>query len=454
MSTQTKVISGSVATAIVATVLYFFLQTGAPIFGVYYTGWGSCTYPPDSIMQYNPTYVIWFNGSASLNPPYISFYAGSSDSMNFETGHNYCGNDNHIIAKRFIQLNHGTKLVISLLDNQHILDQLVQDTVAGGKCDQLIENMYGFSSRHQWNGWDIDNEYPYNTASCRNGWDVFSTRAKQRHPDMYLTVACPAWGLWGGSNGISPIYNLKFLNTVDVVQLMMYNQMSGSTAGYNAPLWNNYGGGWSWNIRGPAEYKKMGVNPKKIVLIVSAEGHKMTASGWGASSSGNYSFYNYSSFPQSVWNSPYDSSYGAAGSVIPPYCYSVETIQSINAKVDFTLNSSLGGNCIYDPWRWLQNGSDPLTRAMATKLQGGTVIVPPPLPVTNPLQWTQSELDSAKATVVCPTCPDTTGLFLVGANWYKSLLPDSITLVGTWTGNGRGMTVIIAGKDTLQLIKP
>ena len=368
--------------------------------GIYYTAWGACTYPPDSLpwatLNSVNGYVIWFNASALSTSPYISLSAGSSDSINFETSAGYCGNSNNIIAQKMVQLSQSyggkTKLLISILDNKHILDNLVQDTSVGGKCDQLIASWFGFAHRHHFTGIDVDNEYPYDPSSSsylqtQKGWEVFFRRAKTLYPNDFITVAVPTWGLWG-VNQATPIYSQNSWQYINYVQLMAYNEMAKTTAGHNGPLYKNYGGGWYWDYRGWHEYNGPGLNvPKnKIVYLVSAEGHKMTESTTpailGATSSGNYSFYQYSTFPLSIfssliWDSSAQATYAVSGNTL----YSIEDSKSITAKYNYITKNGLAGIGVYDPWRWQHWGGSTKQDPMMSILAGlFTGVQPPPPP--------------------------------------------------------------------------
>ena len=465
MSTKTKVISGIAAVAVAASV-YLSVQTTPAVRGVYFSVWGSCTYSVDSMFAYvHPTYVNYFGGSLTQTPPYYnSFYSGSSDSSCFETGSpNYCGSQPVPLQLKlkYYKALYGTKLLISFLDNGTNFGYICSDTSVGGRIDQFIAATYGFEQRHDYDGTDFDIESVPNSATVRAGADVMFTRIKKRYPNMMINLCGPTWCEWTFGQPSTAFYNPKSFALADYVEIMGYNEWatmtnwstdvaSFSTALYHDPHFLQNHDDF-WDNRAWKEYEKCGVRANQIVMGFSAEGHiaKFSATPYALGTQVSWITNPncvYTKYPNIVWSTiQNDSTAVASYSIYDSAYYYIETPWSITQKNQYASTNNLAGTFVYDPWEWNKSY---IQDADMAAFGGASVVLPPPIdtipvipPASNPLQWTQQELDSAKATVICPACPDTTGLFTKGAMWYKSLLPNFLT-----------KTVTI--QDTIPFMKP
>lgn len=419
----------------------------------YYETFAYCDLQPQEIDYKAITHLIVFTSEPSTTYPYMREMTNPNDSAILETGrglngsggwcYNIASNNNtngitHQSIMRDSCRKYGVKLILCLGgevgDNATNFNWVIADT---NRQNAYIAAVIGYITRHGFQGVDIDLEY----ANNRVMFDRFITRFRRElnkmNPRGILTMAVDKDG--GNPNRMTPsVANAAF----DQMNIMGYglgnSQYSGYNSGMARPNLPNYTA-WTLADHGIQLLKSQGYDPAKIGLLIPFEVMFWTGvSGAGQLSQGNPQFSSYSNVvgainTSTVWSPTWDNIAKVPGfgytSGVTKYWYSYEDSNSIPIKVQYARDQHIGGVGAWGLYRgWLKNNPigkhDPLLQALKKAVNN---IVPP---VVNPCDSAyQRGYLAGKASVVCPpSVPcDTLKYFNNGKNYYKSLIPSTVS---------------------------
>lgn len=359
----------------------------------YYTTWGACDLPPQNIDYDAVTHIVHQSIDPTTNPAYAGRWwkfpdALRTDDQNyFEQGIG-TGCPAAPIQRMLIDSAHahGVKVLLGLGANEYDYAAIASNETM---LLEYVSSVLSYARSRGYDGVDIDWEFvraPYRQAFI-NMINVFRNSLDQWSPRGLLTVAVPGW--YNPNNDVATM-NAK----VDQVNLMTYDMAGwwdpvtgfnaalhdpgiGGYTGGNADVWTN---GWLGN----------GLNP-----AITGFGVPFYGLAWegvdGPGQGGFWSEYQVSynwimdkrTSGSYVWHQQADVPYLS----IPrapdgkKYFITFDDSLSLSKKVQYAKSKSLGGIMIFELWRGLINGDQPLMRAVSKAVWNGTTgPQPPPAP--------------------------------------------------------------------------
>ncbi len=336
---------------------------------------------------------------------------------------------------------HGVKVLLGLGADQNNYATIASNSTM---LAQYVNSVLSYAKKRGYDGVDVDWEFVQsNTRSAfinlitalRNGLQTWS-------PAGLLSVAVPGW--------YNPNDDIPTMNAmVDQVNLMTYD-MTGywsATTGFNAPLYapqlSNYiGDNADGNVNG---WLSNGLNPAKAGFGVPFYGLSWVGASGPVQSFSSESQVSYDwimskySSANYHWQSngqvPYlGISYDAATG--KPLFISYEDSLSLTKKVQYAKGRGLGGIMIFELWRGLLNGKQPLMTVVKNAVGNA---LPQPLPIaapvapvlSSPFNGATGQNLSLTLSWSASTGASSYHVQVSGSSTFSSLLVDDSSLTGT-----------------------
>ena len=282
----------------------------------YYSQSSVCDMPPQNIpwqILKNRGTIIYLWGEPTTTVPYFNLYAGSTDSLTFETGvPGWCYNPlslvnnsvsppqvtngiTHQVLLQDSAVANNVKLLLSVGgesgQNATNFATMISDTSNGGKQDQFISYALGFAHRHGYQGVFIDWQDP-NTdqrTSPSTGQTALAnysrflrnvrTQLNTWTPRGILDVSAPTWFWWDSLTHGFPVINvLDVTNYIDHVQIREYDLENPTKVSFYSPIYTNPTVPQeAWDTRSINEWHNAGVPLSQIIPVLPFQALKMTA---------------------------------------------------------------------------------------------------------------------------------------------------------------------------------
>lgn len=441
------------------TVLFVSLSFSQLIVIHEYEGFATGRVPASSLKYNEMTHLYifgyHFNASYGANSGYTSLWSGSADDKTFAPLMNtFRDSCNKYGVKRIIGV-----VAANGADITSFLNVINHDTTAGGWQDLAIQQIIRYKNLYGLQGIDFNIEVPTNSNQGRMYLERFIRTLRQNWTDAYISLTLETFDLFNWNDQASTQITVNTQNYLDYIVLMKYGMEDNGKLRFDSPLKAPYAGytpdngsgiqTWSNQHSGELWWAKLGFKKSKFVMLLGV-GESKYFTYTGADTIGSTATkvgQGFADFQDVVitagtvnpmmspfyhWNAAAAQGYIATNGKF----YVFQDSLSIAMRIKWCIDNGLGGVGGWGLYRsYLYN--NPSNRfpqvdwmwATAKQYVGGVVIPPivPPPPVVPPVAicYTQTQLDSAKKTV---TCPDTTVFFNHGMLYYKSLIPNTITV--------------------------